>query len=397
MQPLHDLGCALPNIGRLAGGLLVVLYLVLPSTGRSQEDTESPSVTLGPLVRDLHVGPGMRAVGQSLKGSLFIGQKLRNADFEGCDLDGVVFYQSDLSGASFKNARLRGMNTTECQYDQADFTDAIINDIVCERGGLSDPPMAFWPHHMRLSEEQVKSTRSYKTKDLHRCVILGCKTAPCNYTTKADAPAYDFRGANLVGAILFHGDFTKCDFTDARISGIGLYYCQVTVDQLASTQSFKSRVLRHAELHTRLFGEVDFSGFDLTGTCFSLGHLAVATYEKATISECWFVGGLTKEGLYSTTNYQQGRLQKITFQYINMSGWDLARKDLTGCRFFNCNFAGTLFDNAVITDVEFARIGLGGCTGLTAEQIKSTWNYRHGRMAGIKLPPAVAEALGLKK
>jgi len=32
-------------------------------------------------------------------------------------------------------------------------------------------------------------------------------------------------------------------------------------------------------------------------------------------------------------------------------------------------------------------------TGLTLDQIKSTWNYKHGRMAGIQLPEELAKAL----
>jgi hypothetical protein len=33
------------------------------------------------------------------------------------------------------------------------------------------------------------------------------------------------------------------------------------------------------------------------------------------------------------------------------------------------------------------------CTGLTVEQIKSTWNYKNGKMDRIKLPPDIQKAL----
>jgi hypothetical protein len=38
-------------------------------------------------------------------------------------------------------------------------------------------------------------------------------------------------------------------------------------------------------------------------------------------------------------------------------------------------------------------IGPADSPGLTIEQIKSTWNYKNGRMAGVVLPRRVAAAL----
>jgi len=33
------------------------------------------------------------------------------------------------------------------------------------------------------------------------------------------------------------------------------------------------------------------------------------------------------------------------------------------------------------------------CKNLTLAQIKSTWNYKHGRMEGVELPDELADAL----
>jgi len=53
------------------------------------------------------------------------------------------------------------------------------------------------------------------------------------------------------------------------------------------------------------------------------------------------------------------------------------------------------FTGAVITAADFVtfRYRRDPTKGLTADQIKSTWNYKHGRMEGIRLPLEIAQAL----
>jgi len=64
-----------------------------------------------------------------------------------------------------------------------------------------------------------------------------------------------------------------------------------------------------------------------------------------------------------------------------------------GLNFLRCDFGGANFRDAVITDVDFGKRSDRQCTGLTTDQIKSTWNYKHDRMEGIRLPKDIAVAL----
>ena len=48
--------------------------------------------------------------------------------------------------------------------------------------------------------------------------------------------------------------------------------------------------------------------------------------------------------------------------------------------------------DSVITDCDFTDF-----KGLTLENVKSTWNYKHGRMEGIKLPEEIQKALDAEK
>ena len=51
----------------------------------------------------------------------------------------------------------------------------------------------------------------------------------------------------------------------------------------------------------------------------------------------------------------------------------------------------------MITNCDFANYHVCGNKGLTTEQIKSTWNYKHGHMEGIILPKDIADALQQEK
>jgi hypothetical protein len=73
------------------------------------------------------------------------------------------------------------------------------------------------------------------------------------------------------------------------------------------------------------------------------------------------------------------------------SGLDLSAQNLTGV-IFRGTFTGAKFDDAVISGAK-----LGEARNLTADQIRTTWNFKHGRMADIELPAAVARELGLEQ
>ena len=401
--------------------LVLVLVMAASQQTQSSEDTEPARIKLGPWATDLKVGPSMCATGRHLKGCEFVAQDLRNAVFDGCDLDGVLFYQCNLSGASFRDTRLCGMNITDCQIVKADFRGALINGVVGMSGGLTSPPQSRWPHDMYLSEEQLTSTRSYKVRDLSRCVISQYdRTSP-------HRPAYNLQSANLEAAYLAHGDFSRCDLSNARIDGISIVCCELAFSQLASTSNFRSaRALRGAHLaDVRISGRADFSGIDLNGTVFSRVSADDFDFTDADITKCAFLSTIGKDQLHRTQNFKRGQLWQMHFEGLDLSGCDLSNMDLTRTQFVGCDFtraslAGTCLngsqfrgcafsyatlESAVISHARFAedrreyifRQRFPDSTGLTVDQIKSTWNYRDNRMEGIVLPKELTEQLGKKR
>lgn len=344
-----------------------------PSYSEEIFDTTYKRVILGPWAAELQVGPEMKGGNIHLRGTRFYGQTLTKANFAGCDLTSVRFRQCDLSKASFRGAYLTGASIEECNITDTDFTDATVNGL---RGDI-------------LSEKQFKSTRSYKIRDFDRCKIYS------NIVEKEDGsfvegepPTYDFRDSSLRGAIL-RGDFRRCDFTNTGISGSSFEDVRITAKQLASTANYKTRSIEKALLHLNIEEKAfDVSGMKITDTTLSCPDCDV-TLKDAMIERCLFHFRANKQQMYSTKSYQQGRLLEMTWHDMDMStGWDFSRQNLTGAGFAKCDLTDARFEDAIITNSNFV-----ACKGLTAEQIKSTWNYKNGRMAGIVLPEKIADAL----
>ncbi len=346
-------------------------------------DTENPRARLGPAVRDLDVGPNMNAAGRDLRGSEFVGQDLSGAVFDDCNLGDVRIYQCDLPRASFRGADLARLQIGDCNVDGADFTDALINGAGHLAGG------AFYKYVLEISPEQLKSTRSYKTKDLRQCMIHGAW----------GAPSFDFRGAHLERAVLTSGDFTNCDMSDAHVYGVTFRNFTLTFEQLASTADYRRgrlciSVQGGGTSAAGLTGRWDFSGIDMRGSTL-VGMRSEADFTDARINCCSMRWGFTSVQLASTASYKNGDLTDVQMVFIDLSGCDLTGVNLTGSSFAQCQFAGVRLDDAVVTDVNFVSVsGIPpGCKGLTMDQVRSTWNYKHGRMEGIRLPDKLAEAL----
>jgi uncharacterized protein YjbI with pentapeptide repeats len=96
--------------------------------------------------------------------------------------------------------------------------------------------------------------------------------------------------------------------------------------------------------------------------------------------------GLQKEQLQKTSSFKKKKLIGNKF-CMDMNGLNLSGFNLTGS-WFAGDLGNVNFTDAVITDCVFAYN-----TDLTADQIKSTWNYKTGNMTGIKLPEEIQKQL----
>lgn len=314
--------------GRLAW-LGLLLMLSLAASGRLDADTEQPRVVLGPWAAGLKVGPKMVVGRVRLWGSQFVGQDLRGANFDDCDLTNVVFRQCDLTGASFRRSVMTGMGLDECTLADNDLSDAVINGLLA--GSVSNSPV--W------SVRQLKSTLSYKRKDLSDCRLRFGDVSP------VDLSQLDFTGFKLVGTQFAFADLTSVSFRDAKIYSPGFVQCRV---RMRGIQQAEALTLRDSIfVNVEFTDTADFSNQALTRAEI-LGPFGKTSIENADIALASVGPWLTAEMLSSSRSFREGLLSGVMFNKCDLSNVDFSRQCLIGCSFIACNLANANFEEAVI-------------------------------------------------
>ncbi|PHS11495.1 MAG: hypothetical protein COA78_09685 [Blastopirellula sp.] len=342
-------------------------FWIIPNTLLA--DLESPEVALGSFTQDLKVGPGMNAAGRNLAGCRFINIDLSKANFDGANFRGCKIFQCNLKEASFRKANFYGLWWNECEIEGADFTDAILNGTESlHRSGVE----------ILFSSRQLKSTLSYKQRDFTGCTIGIAK--------EDSPPSLDFQDAIFKDAEFGMTDLRDCNFTNARLTDADFYLCKMTSKQLKSTYDYKHKHFIRLTFGT-IDGPIDLSGFNLYGSSYLPRH---AEFSNSNITNCSFYS-IPKEQLETTKNFQEGQLTGINFNGQQFTNVDLSGQNLSNSS-FRGRFHGANLTDAVISNCKFSE-PTGIETGLTIKQIKSTWNYKNNRMAGIKFPEELAKAL----
>ncbi len=337
---------------------------------------------------------------------------LSYADLSEMSLWAIRFTDIDLSYADFQNSNLKSSSFYSATVNNANFTGATIEGarFNTENGFTSD---------------QLYSTASYQNKNLTRIRISGIANGwdLSNQNLNNSYLSGNFFNTNFKSADLTNselgGNFTNADlnfanlkdacisgivsgadFTDALIQGATLYVDDFTKQQLYATASYQEK-----DLSGIFFGrEIDLSGFDLshqdfTDACFSC-KLTDTDFTGAVIQNA-YLGGFTKEQLYSTASYQEGNLQGIELPHnAELAGVNFSEKDLSEVEFCKANLEGAQFQNANLNQTNMGSANLKnanfeganlesiilGCArieganfenvrGLTPYQIHSTKSY----------------------
>ncbi len=205
----------------------------------------------------------------------FSGQILSGQDLSNNSYINTNFSNAELDYTKFSNSTLTGANFTDSTITSANFSGVI-----------------------GFTEEQLKSTKSYKDK-------------------------------NLRGITLSDNDFSGWDF-----SGQNLEY------------SF---------IHDMTFAGTNFASADLANTQFVDSTLTNADFTNAIVKDTYFnnVTGFTYEQLKSTKSYQDKDLGSIGFSSCYLSGWDFNGQSMSGANLGWATLNDTTFVNADLSDANF--------------------------------------------
>ncbi|MCL2623038.1 MAG: pentapeptide repeat-containing protein, partial [Planctomycetaceae bacterium] len=332
-------------------GMLVTVFVVINACFYSAfSDVEYLPLTEYIVVDGVKIKleDGLDLSGKDLRGIEihYRGQQLKNIDFSGCNLEGANFEETGFDNCSFREAKLLDLPHLWLGIN-CDLTDAEIENI----------------KYLICTQEQLKSTATFKAKSIHG-ICFGTN----------DFRYIDFSGFNLKKIEFNSTLLNGCNFTDTEIGegcALGNYFyfpIGMTFEQLQFTKSYKDGTLINVHLNlTWPEGRADFSGMNLTGCSFGIG----GTYNHVEIDN---LGDFRQSR--STTEAE--RLRRNWYPNVESRGWsDRCQLDLT---------------DSVITNCDFRYFN-----GLTLDNIKSTWNYKHGRMEEIKLPDEIQKALDAEK
>jgi uncharacterized protein YjbI with pentapeptide repeats len=224
-----------------------------------------------------------------------------------------------------------------------------------------------------------------------------------------------FRNTKMIRVEAPWSDFEGCDFSGAIIDESNF---DLSKEQFCSTASYRNKNIQKARFYINLIG-VSFKEFNLTGVDFVGSCVHGCDFSDTIISDISISGkyeyrdknkgyiiedSFSCKQLLSTANYKQSVILNVKFSGMDFSHFDFSKMNLTGCHFYPhshpaiprkiyyCDFNETKMTDAVISNCIFH-----DPQNLTLEQIKSTWNYKVGRMNGIKLPEHIQKVLDAEK
>jgi len=276
------------------------------------------------------------------------GIPIKNINFSYAQFNSTVFFNTpcfdcDFTGAVMENTHLLGgMSDPPLSHERpglgqlwSAFAGSIFTDAIIRKSYICG-----------INREQLESTRSFSIhKDLSKCTFSYCDFSNVDFTG-FDLRSTTFDNVKIKGIILTDARIAGAKFS--RINVHGQYYqtdTDIMIEQLLTTKDFKEGFVRDLVFGSAIWPEVtvDFSNMVFIDCKF--GEMP------------W-----------------KWNLPRPDYEMINEM-----RKDSRKSRFAKINLT-----NSVISGCDFS-----GFLGLTLENVQSTWNYKHGRMEGIKLPPDI--------
>ena len=352
--------------------------------------------------------------------------KLTYADASYANFIETNLYAADLgtvnlTGASFENANLTNANLNFATLKDASFSDATIKGA---NFGRTD-----------ITIFQLRSTRSYKNKDLEGVGLYFTDLAINN--SKYHFSGFNLKNANFLGARLINVDFNNADLTGADLSSAKLgadanfnsaiitgakfsdsVNSGLKFSMIAATQNYEKKDLSGIDFSRNKFSSAwNFSGLKLNGTNFSGAVLSACSFRDADIRNANFEKSDVNSVLSETRSYKDKTLTGINFKQVDLSsvylkgmnltsstftlatlprvledvnltsadlssatftvGATFKNANLTKAKFTDATLRNATFDNAVFYQTDFSRADLSGCSFKNA-------NLQHSYFSVVK-------------
>ena len=331
------------------------------------------------------------------------------------EIDGKIYEIKN--GADFSNLILRNVRVIfpgGGGFDMAGATNFLA------REGNNRPASAVFSEfrHVGYWRRDIINVK-FDNSDLRGAIFASTVIANCSFR---DANLSNLKDPESVfGTDLdrMYAIFRDCDFTNANIDGA--FLVGLTGENFRSTATYRRAqktknlvfeggsplILKDPNLEQ---GKV---GYGLDGTSFKDFEIRNVVFDMR-LKNCDFSGAYlenvvvvasddSRKMWLSTKNFQSGvfigigSFDGFPSPSVVVTGGGIHGNftdvDFSSMRFTNCIISGDL-TNANFTDSVFTNSSIWG-KNFTIEQVKSTWNYKHGRMEGM--PEEIQQALDAEK
>lgn len=276
------------------------------------------------------------------------GLDLSRRDLAGVRITDAFLRDVDFSGSDLTGADLRYTQFFRCNFSNANLTNVAITD----------------------------------SGSFRECNFSGAKLQNIDISEVDDSPAFvdcDFTGATLTRVPSFdQWTFKDCVLKNVRLADVRVpRYSSLDVNATANVKKYK-------EFEGFSFDDApkNLSGFVLTRTEF-LTDVGGVDFTNARLTSVR-APGLSGRQLAQTVNFREKRYEGLALNAANFEKYDFSDAVLTDCRFEKIDFANANFTDAVLLDCSFSAV-----EGLTLEQLKSTWNWKSGRLDLISFDAAL--------
>jgi uncharacterized protein YjbI with pentapeptide repeats len=297
--------------------------------------------------------------------SLTQAQLQATKSYQDKNLYGIRLSKNNLNGWDFS-----GQSLQSAFFANSNLTGAVLKDATIN--GDSNNPGADFSRTTGLTQAQLQSTASYKSKNLEGIQLNGNNLS-----------GWDFHGQDLANA-----SFSSDTLMDS-------------VHNNPNDPNYVTQILGFRN---------NLSRSNFMGSPFGSAALGGATFTDAVISNAKFnfttSQGFSLAQLQSTKSYQDKDLSGIQFQGNDLSGWDFNGQNLANASFNFSTMSGTNFSQSNLANTSFTGSNLSGAVftdatingdannsgadfsraaGLTLFQLQSTASYKNKNLFGLKL------------
>ena len=311
----------------------------------------------------------------SLKGIKFLNNSnLKSTDFRDSILIDIDLNDSDCADANFTNAKLINVHI----IPDTKLTGAVFNN--ADMSGLKN---------LGISDGTGKIVNmnyaNFVKTNMVGLVLQNITFDYCDMTNVqmfnsiiGDASFDDdnttFKFANLQNGILTKSIISRCDFTNANLSGATLAYTNVKstnwnecrlldatfTECKIEKSTFEKSYCSNISMKGAIISNTAFNYATLNRADFSAADIDNVHFDDAVCNDTLFVGASIKNSSFQRSILSNCRItsngnkviENCIFNFSNLSNSSISNVEFKGCKFIGCDFSETRLINVVFTDCE---------------------------------------------